>query len=181
MSPRAVFVCAGASQRELVERGAAELHVPAARLIGSAPEALRAAARALVALELNISPRDIAVTVLGIPPAHLVIAWEEATAGGFALTRLLNEPARRRLAARVQAAWPPGPYALAQAACQVIERIAGRSRRLAACFVAPGPVEGRRTRTSAMPVRLDESGVVEVVRPALSAAEQVALDNAVLL
>ena len=47
---------------------------------------------------------------------HTVIPWADATIGGFALTRLLDEPSRRRLAARVAALWPPGPYALAAAA-----------------------------------------------------------------
>ena len=63
---------------------------------------------------------------------------------GFALTRLVDEPSRRRLAARVAALWPPGPYALAAAAAIVIEAMAGRSRRMASCFVAPDA--GRRCR-----------------------------------
>jgi malate dehydrogenase len=181
MAPRAVFVCAGAAQRELVHRGVGELGLARERALGSAPEAMRAAARALVALELNIAPRDVALAVLGIPPAQLVIPWEEATAGGFALTRLLGEPARRRLSARIQALWPPGPYALANAACKVVEAILGRSRQLATCFVAPDRSAGRRSRTAAFPVRLSPSGISEVVVPSLSVVEQVALDNAVLL
>jgi malate dehydrogenase len=181
MSPRAVFVCAGASHRELVDRGVAELRLPRTRTIGTAPEAARATARAFVALALNISPRDVALTGLGVPPAHMVIPWEEATAGGFSLTRLLGEPERRTLAARVHAAWPPGPYALAQAACKVVERIAGRSRQSATCFVAPDGATGHRARTSAVPVRLDRSGITEVVMPTLSVGEQVALENAILL
>jgi malate/lactate dehydrogenase len=116
--------------------------------------------------------------VLGVPPAHTVIPWEEATLGGFALTRLVDEPSRRRLAARVPALWPPGPYALATAAAMVIEAMAGRSRRSACCFVAPDLSTGRRSRTAAMPVRLGPAGIVEVVVPALSVVEKVALDNA---
>ena len=46
----AVIVCAGAAQRELVDRGVRELRFTRARLFGSAPEALAAGARALVAL-----------------------------------------------------------------------------------------------------------------------------------
>src|SRR5712671_8088369 len=38
-APTALVVCAGALQRELVERGVRELHMPRARLLGSAPEA----------------------------------------------------------------------------------------------------------------------------------------------
>jgi hypothetical protein len=41
-----VIVCAGASQRELVDRGVRELKFSRARLFGSAPESLAAAARA---------------------------------------------------------------------------------------------------------------------------------------
>src|SRR6267378_2885837 len=94
---RAVIVCAGVLQRDLVGRGVRELHVGRARLFGSAPEALAGGARALVALAVNGSPRDVALSVLGVPPAHTVIPWEDATLAGFALTRLVDEPARRRL------------------------------------------------------------------------------------
>ena len=177
-APAAVLVCAGASQREAIDLAARELRVPRTRVFGSAPEALAAGVRALVALAANASPRDVALSVLGVPPAQTVIPWEDATIGGYALTRVIDEPARRRLAARVGALWPPGPYALATAATMVIEAIAGRSRRTASCFVAPDLSAGRRTRTAAMPVRLGPAGIVEVLAPSLSVVEQVALENA---
>jgi malate dehydrogenase len=177
----AVILCAGAAQRELIDRGVRELRFRRERLIGSAPEAFASAARALVALAVNGSPRDVALSVLGTPPQHVVMAWEEATLGGFVLTRLLDEPARRRLQARVAATWPPGPYALATAAVLAIEAMAGRTRRTVSCFVAPDPSAGTRTRTAALPVRLGPSGIVEVVTPVLSVVEQIALDNAMML
>jgi len=151
------------------------------RLFGSAPESLAAAVRALVALAVNGSPRDISLSVLGVPPAHTVIPWADATVAGFALTRLVDEPSRRRLGARVAALWPPGPYALAAAATAFVDAMAGRSRRVASCFVAPDFSAGTHTRTGAMPVRLGPAGIVEVVLPSLSAVEQVALDNALQL
>lgn len=180
-NPRALLICAGALQRELVDRGPVDAGCVRERLFGTAPEAIRAAARAMVALELNVSPRDIALSVLGVPPAHLVIPWGEATIGGFALARMLDEPARRRLAFRIPALWPPGPVALAHAACSVIEVIAGRSRRLATCFVSPDRSAGVRTRTAALPVRLAAHGIVDVLMPSLSVVEQTALDNAMNL
>src|SRR5262245_43730499 len=137
MAPHAIVVCAGASARELVDRSVRELKQPRTRLLGSAPEALAGAAKAMVALALNGSANDVALSVLGIPPAHTVIPWEDATAGGFALTRQLGEPARRRLDTKIAALWPPGPYALAAAATKVIAAIDERSRQLASCFVAP--------------------------------------------
>jgi len=176
----AIIVCAGASHRELIERGVGEMPIDRARLFGSAPEALAGGARALTALARNGSPRDVSLSVLGVPPDHTVIPWADATIGGFALTRLIDEPSRRRLAARINALWPPGPYALAAAVAMAVECIAGRSRRMMCCFVSPDRTEGagRKARTGAMSVRLDSAGVVEVVVPSLSAAERVALDNA---
>src|SRR5258708_44951 len=167
-SPGAILLCAGASQRELIHAGVAELRIARTRLFGSAPEALAAGARALVALAVDGSPRDVALSVLGVPPAQTVIPWEDATLAGFALTRLVDEPSRRRLAARVAALWPPGPYALATAATMVIEAMAGRSRRTACCFVGPDTSAGRRMRTRALPVRLGPAGIVDVLTPSLT-------------
>ncbi len=180
-SAGSVIVAAGASQRELIARGVGELRFDRARLFGSAPEALASAARALVALAVNGSPRDVALSVLGVPPAHTVIPWEDATLAGLALTRLVDEPSRRRLSARVEALWPPGPFALAAAAVTVVEAMTGRSRRIASCFVAPdrsAPGSSVHTRTAALPVRLGSSGIVDVIVPTLSVVEKVALENA---
>lgn len=178
-----VIVCAGASQRDLIEAGVRDRRFPRTRLFGSAPEALAAAVRALMALEINGAPGDIALTVLGVPPEHTVIPWDEATVGGFAATRVLDEPVRRRLAARVAPLWPPGPYALAAAARQAVASLLGRARQTMSCFVAPeaDAASGRRVRTAALPVRLGPGGIERIARPALSPGDQVALDNAMLL
>jgi len=181
MTRHAIVVCAGTSGREMVDRGVRDLHLSRARLFGSAPEAVAGTARAITALALNGSARDIALSVLGIPPTQTVIPWEDATAGGFALVRQLDEPARRRLDMRIAALWPPGPYALAAAAAHVLAAIDGRSRRLASCFVAPAAADLGRRRTAAVPVRLGPGGITQVLMPRLSGAEQVAFDNATLL
>ncbi len=177
-APQAVIVCAGAQAREIVERAVVELKLRRERIVGTAPEALAAAVRALVALHVNGSPRDVALSVVGTPPQHAVIAWEDATIGGYALTRQLDEPTRRRIAARAPAMWPPGPHALAAAAVKAIAAIDGRIRQLVTCFVGPETAGGMRTRATALPVRFGASGVASVVMPELSAAERVALDNA---
>ena len=181
LAPRAVVICAGAMQRDVVDRAVRELHQDRRRILGSAPEALVGGVRALVALAVNGSPRDVAITVLGVPPAFTVIPWEEATVAGFALTRLLDEPTRRRVAARVAALWPPGPHALGAAATAVVDAIAGRSRRMLSCFVGPDLSEGERTRTAALPVRLSADGIGEVVVPLLTVVERIALENAMAL
>jgi malate dehydrogenase len=181
LAPRAIVMCAGAAARELVERGALELKLPERRLFGTAPEALAGAARAMTALALNGSARDVAMTVIGVPPAHIVIPWEDATAGGCSIVKRLEEPIRRRLEKTIAGVWPMGPYALAAAATKAAAAIAGRSRQVVCCFVAPDASTAARTRAAALPVRLASSGIVEVITPALSRSEQTALDNAVLL
>jgi len=181
MAPRALFVCADTPHRELVDRSARELHIPRSRILGSASEAFVAAATAIVALELDVSPRDVALSILGVPPGHIVIAWENAAVAGFALGGMMSEPVRRQMTLRIPALWPVGPAALAAAASKVVEALLGHSRRPVICFVAPDDREGVRTRTAALPVRVGSEGVVEVVMPPLSVFERVALDNAILL
>lgn len=177
---QAVLICAGATHRELIERAVRELHVPHTQIIGSAPEALAGGARALIALELNGSPVDVSVSVLGVPPGHLVIPWEDAAVAGVSLSRTIEPPARRRLESRVAALWPPGPYALASAAAKVIAVVLGRSRRTVSCFVAPDDSTGTRLRVAALPVTLGATGL-RVAQPTLSVRERVLLENAMVL
>src|SRR5262249_5942617 len=151
-------LCAGASQRELVERGVREHRYPAERLVGSAPEAFAAALRALIALETNGSVRDIALTLLGGPPQQTVIPWHTVTIAGFAATDVLGEPVRRRIEGRLGALWPPGPYALATAAADAVSSMVEESRRTFSCFVAPADVVDGRYRAVALPVTLGPTG-----------------------
>jgi malate dehydrogenase len=181
LAPHAVILCAGALQRDLIDRGVREMKIARARLFGTAPDALTSGARALVALAVDGSPQDVAIAILGVPPTHTVIAWEDATISGSSLTRWLDEPTRRRLAARIPALWPPGPCALASAAVKALETMTGRTRRTASCFVGPDTTAGIRTRATALPVKLGPAGIVECVVPPLNAGEQVALDNAMSL
>jgi len=181
LSPASLIVCAGAADCDLIGRVVRELHLPRTALLGSAPEALAGGVRALAALELNSAPSEVSLSVLGIPPHHIVVPWDDATAGGFSLARLLTEPARRRLDGRVAGLWPPGPYALASAAARVIDTLLRGSPRLLTCFVAPDDTAGVRARAAALPVRLGRAGVVEVAMPELSVRERVRLENAMLV
>jgi malate dehydrogenase len=177
----AIVVCAGASQRELVERGVREQRYPAVQLVGSAPEAFAAALRSLIALETNGSVRDVALTVMGVPPQHTVIPWHTVTIAGFAATDVLSEPVRRRIEGRLGALWPPGPYALATAAADAVSSMVEESRRTFSCFVAPSDVVDGRYRAVALPVRLEPSGARRIDLPELDPRARVALDTAMQL
>ena len=169
---RALIVCAGAGHRELVEQGVATLGIDRRRLIGSAPEALRAAVRAIVALEAGCPASEVSLTVLGAPPDGAVVPWSQATAGGVSLDGTLPPAVLARLRTRVAALWPPGPYALAAAAAHVVGTALAGSGRRPACFVMPATERRAPARALAMPVELAASGVVRLVEPPLSPRER---------
>jgi malate dehydrogenase len=176
----AVIICAGSTHQKLVDDAVRVLHLPRERIFGSAPEAMVATGRAMVALETGSSPMDVGLTVLGTPPGHMVVPWQEATVAGLAASKALDEPARRRVDARLAALWPPGPHALAAAAARAVEGVTGRSRRVISAFVAQREGAADRTRTVALPVRLGPEGVTKIEVPALSARDRVVLENAML-
>ena len=176
---RAAFViCAGAGQRRLVERGVSEAGLERGRLIGSAPEALRGALRAIVALELGCEASEVALTVLGAPPRHIVVPWSQAAVGGLSLEASLAPARQSRLQQRAAALWPPGPYALAAAAGRVVASLATRSSRQMSCFVAVDGEFGMRRQVLAAPVRFGGGGVMRIVEPQLNARERGQLEAA---
>ena len=177
----AIVLCAGVDGRMLVERGVRELKYSREKLIGSAPEALASAIRAVVALQVNGSVRDVVLAVMGAPPANAFVSWEDASIGGCAATRVLDEPTLRKLTSQIGPLWPPGPHALAHSAAEAVAAMCGVSRRAVSCFVAPDDSLGQRARVVALPVRLCASGVESVVTPPLSGASKTALDTAMLL
>ena len=71
---------------------------------------------ATIPFTLKIAQVSETLTVLGVPPFHTVVPWQTVTIAGFAATDVLSEPVRRRIEARLELLWPPGPHALATAA-----------------------------------------------------------------
>jgi malate dehydrogenase len=169
----APIIFAGATQRELMSRCITELHLPPARVIGSAPMALASALRALSAVVLDSSAVEISLNVVGVPPNHTVVAWQEATVSGQPLPDVMGAHEIAMLSARIGGLWPPGPYSLASAAARVAEAACSGSRRQYSCFVDRG-----RGRIAAMPVQLKRGGIKRIIEPVLTSQERTALENA---
>ena len=170
LSPASLIVCVGAGDRDLIDRGVRELHIPRAQLFGSAPEALAGGIRALTAIELDAPASDVALSVLGVPPNHIIVPWDDATVGGFSLVRVLSEPARRRLDARLAGLWPPGPYALASRCGQShrhdLSRIAPAGHLLCRAGRFGGDARtGGRPSGAARTLRSDRGGDARAERP----------------
>ena len=175
---RAVLICAGAGHRRLVERCVIEAGLDRRRVLGSAPEALRAALRAIVALEVGCPASEVALAVLGTPPGHAVVPWSQATVGGVSLESRLTAPRFARLRERATKLWPPGPYALAAGAARVAAALATGSGRRSSCFVVADGELGVRRQALAVPVELEATGVARIVEPSLSVRERGELEAA---
>lgn len=179
IAARAPLVFAGAFQLRLIRLVLSELHVPPARLLGSAPHALGSIARAMVAVVADRSPADVALTVVGVPGAW-VPAWEAAVLGGLPLSSTLAPHQVAAADRLVRASWPPGPYALGSAAADCIAAMGSTSARRLVVFAGDPDAIGARS-VAAVPARLGRGGLVRVERPVLSARERVAFDSAVEL
>jgi malate dehydrogenase len=173
----APIVCAGTGQATLVERGVNELGVSRNRLFGSAPEALRSAVMAIVALEAHAAASDISLSVLGRPPAQIIVPWEEAAIAGRTATAVLSAAQLSRLDARIARLWPPGPYALASAATAIIRTALTKTPRVHAALVAVNRDEGVPGRSAMMPVTLRPAGIAALVQPSLSARDRVRFET----
>lgn len=172
------LVFAGASQSDLLAKAALELSLRRERLIGSCPEALASAVRAIVALEARCSPGEVTLTVLGRPPAGFVVPWSEASIGGYALQRTLSQAQLARIESRVAQLWPPGPNTLGTTAATIADAILTASRRSFSVLTWLEGEFGVRRVVGALPARLGTGGIVDVRVPGIGAREQVQLQSA---
>ena len=157
---------------------AGAMHIARERLVGSAPEALVGAVRAMVAMEARCSPSEVDLTVLGAPPSGFVVPWSEASIGGYSLERVLSQVELARLEARTARLWPPGPFALGLAAARVTEALVRHSRRAFSVLKVLGGEFGVRGRVGAMPVNLSPMGIANTRVPTLNTRERVRLETA---
>jgi malate dehydrogenase len=175
---RAPIVFAGASQVDLLAAAAEELAVHPRRLLGSAAEAFASAAAAIVATEANSSARQVKVTVLGTPPAGLVIPWSEASIDGYGVEQMLAPVQLTRVQARAAVLWPPGPYVLGTAAARVVTAMLSSSRQSFCVLTQLGGEFDVRSRVGCLPVRLGSQGIVETRVPELTIRERVQVQTA---
>jgi malate dehydrogenase len=177
METTAPFLFAGGSQRELMIRAIAELHVAPRRLLGSAPLALESAVRAVTAAVMDASPADLSIGVAGVPPRDAVIGWDSATAFNRPIAEVLAPHHLSQLTSRLPALWPPQPYTLASAAARVAEALVEGSRRRYTCFAAIDVMGSGRDMIAAVPIEIVRGGVGRTLEPALSRHERTAFEN----
>ncbi len=172
-------LCAGAFHHTLVERGVLEAGFPRRRLIGSAPFAYQHASRALVAVELRCSVRDVSLTVLGVPPDGLIVPWNDVSIAGTPLVEILPPTRLTKLKDNVRRAWPPATFALASATSRLADGILRGTAELG--MVCTAVMEGElgvRRRAGAVTATIDGSGITEIREPTLNAHDRARLRTA---
>ena len=173
----AVLILAGAGQRTLMQQGFDELGLSRSRTLGSAPDALAATARALVAIEARATSNQVMLTVLGNPPDKMVIPWAEASVGGHSISSMLTAPQLHQLERRLRGLWPPGPGALGTAAALFCEAAAAGSRRLFSAFVSLDRDNGTKAPVCAWPVSIGPNGLERITTPVLTGRDRVVVDE----
>ncbi len=121
-SPGAVIVAADASHALPIGRAVATGAVQPDRITGSAPTAVASAARALIALDEDISPSRVhAAVTTGVGPGTCRIDWTRTTIDGESAGTVLHRERQDRLDGRLAALGSPGPLTLASAAARLAE------------------------------------------------------------
>ena len=169
------LIVAGDHGPSIVE-AAVEKGLPRERVLGSAPLAWAGALRRRLAEELRVRAADVALTVLGLPPAHLVLPQRAATVGGIPVDAVSAVALRRTLDA-VRRRWL-GPVALATAAAHVLTALAGRSRAQLPVFVRLDGEYGHRRIALASPVQMGAGRIESVVEVPLDPVDRVGMDDA---
>jgi malate dehydrogenase len=172
------IVLAGPTQDSLIHAAAVELGVSRHRLIGSAPEGFVSALRAIIALEAECSPTEVSVALLGRPPRGLVVPWSDASIGGHTLEHRLHSVQITRLENTVDRLWPPGPYALGEAAARVALAVVASARRAFSVLTILNGEFGVKNSVGIIQARLSPSGISETRVPLLTSRESVKVMSA---
>lgn len=173
----APLVFAGAAQAGLLAVTATEVGVARERLIGSAADAFASAVTAIAAMEARCSPGEVTLTVLGAPPAF-VVPWSQASIGGYAFDRVLEQVQLARIEARAPRLWPPGAYTLGAAAARIAHAVLTSSRRTLPVLTMLDGEFGVRHRVGAVPALLSSRGIVHTRVPPLSTRDRVQVEIA---
>lgn len=173
---KAPIVFAGPRQNWLMEAAVREAGVAPDAIVGSAATAVHSGARGLIALEVNGAAADVAVAVVGRPPAF-TIGWTSATLGGSLLPAAM--PAHRMIAVSdtLKKLWPPKPHAIGSATAAVVEGLLlGARRHIYGTTVLTGEY-GERGVSTMLPLSLGNGRVQKRIDPSLSAQERVEFLN----
>lgn len=157
---------------------------PGSRVMGMAGVLDTARYRAFLAMELNVSVRDIQALLMGGHGDTMVPLPRYTTIGGIPLPELLDDARINEIVERTKfgggeivklmgtSAW----YAPGAAASEMVEAIVKDSGRVLPCAAMPSGNYGLDDLFIGVPVRLGRNGVEEIVQVDLNDAEAAMLE-----
>jgi malate/lactate dehydrogenase len=149
---------------------------PRDRVLGSSPVAAASALRRRLSAELQVEPREIAVTVLGLPPSQLVVPQAAVTVAGVPVEKVSASACRRALGSLNGRG--AGPVTLAAAALRVLEALDGSRATVLPVVARLDGEYGHRRVALAVPSRLRSGRIEALIEVALDPVDRVAFDNA---
>lgn len=173
---RGLLVVAPAQDAAALVEAAAQRLPSRDRVVGSAPVAFAAALRRRLARELGLEPSAVQAAPMGLPPAHALVPFGTALAGGVPVERLSPVATRRALEALRSRAL--GPVALAHAALRVLAALFSARPAVLPVFAFLAGEYGHRGVALAVPARLCAGRMEAVVEFELEPVDRVAFDSA---
>ncbi|MBX7150921.1 malate dehydrogenase [bacterium] len=159
---------------------------PKARVIGMAGVLDSARFRSFIAMELDVSVRDVSAFVLGGHGDTMVPLPRYSTVAGIPLPDLMDEATIKRLVDRTANGGAEivkllgtgsAYYAPSASAVEMIESIVKDQKRILPCSVWLEGEYGQKNVFCGVPVKLGRNGVEQIVQIKLTADEQKALDK----
>lgn len=178
-SPDPIIILVSNPLDVMVYAAHSESGLSSKRVFGMAGILDTARFRAFLATELNVSPKDIQAVLMGGHGDTMVPLPRYTTVAGIPVTELISEERLDEIIQRTKmgggelvnlmgtSAW----YAPGAAAAQMVESIVKNENRIFPCCVKLNGEYGMDDVYLGVPVKLDESGIAEVMELKLNESE----------
>jgi len=159
---------------------------PRERVIGMAGVLDTARFRTFIAMELNVSVKDVTAFVLGGHGDSMVPLVRYSTVAGIPIAELMDQATLDRLVKRTRDGGieivnflktGSAYYAPAAAAVEMVEAILKDQKRILPCAVYLQGEFGIRDTVVGIPIKIGRNGMEQIIQIKLSADEQAALER----
>ena len=159
---------------------------PRERVIGMAGVLDSARFRTFIAMELNVSVKDVTAFVLGGHGDSMVPLVRYSTVAGIPIAELMDQATLDRLVKRTRDGGieivnflktGSAYYAPAAAAVEMVEAILKDQKRILPCAVYLQGEFGIRDTVVGIPIKIGRNGMEQIIQIKLSADEQAALER----
>ena len=185
-SPNAVMIVVSNPLDAMVYVAWKASGLPTNRVVGQAGVLDTARFRTFIAMELNVSVKDVTAFVLGGHGDSMVPLVRYSTVAGIPISELMDQVTLDRLVKRTRDGGieivnflktGSAYYAPAAAAVEMVEAILKDQKRILPCAVYLQGEFGIRDTVVGIPIKIGRNGMEQIIQIKLSADEQAALER----